>query len=223
MARGPKQRRSQGSRLAARSNHAQGERHSSSVADTGLGSGNERESASNRNKSGARRKKRPVLRAVIIFVVVMGAFYGFVHTPYVSDEPFHRYLQFIAKTTGGILGVCGYDITVTDRKISSPEFSMLIVRGCDAIEPVGALAAAVLASPVSFWLKLPGIVAGTLALLVINLARLASLFVVGIYFPKFFDLIHMEIWQALFIVLAICLWAIWIQWAMRWERSKVAH
>ena len=92
---------------------------------------------------------------------------------------------------------------------------MTIVRGCDAIEPVAAFTAAVFASPVSFWLKIPGVVVGALALLLINLARLVSLFFVGIYFPAAFDLIHMDVWQAAFIVLAICFWAIWVQWATR--------
>jgi len=165
----------------------------------------------------------PVLRAVIIFVVLIGLFYGFIHTPYVGDEPFHPYLRFIARVTGGILGVLGYDITVADRAISSPDFSMAVVRGCDAIEPVAAFTAAVLASPVSFWLKIPGVVLGSLALLVINLARLVSLFLVGIYFPRAFDLIHMDVWQALFIVLAICFWAIWVQWATRSGSDGLDH
>ena len=120
---------------------------------------------------------RPVLRAVIVFAVLMGLFYGLLHTPLVGSDPFRPYLGLIARVTGGILGLFGHEASVVYTLVSSPAFSMEIVRGCDAIEPAAAFAAAVPASPVSFWSKIPGLLAGTAALLVINLARLVSLFV----------------------------------------------
>lgn len=92
---------------------------------------------------------------------------------------------------------------------------MQIVRGCDAIEPTAAFAAAVLASPVSLWTKLPGILVGTLILLFVNLVRLVSLFLIGVHWPRALDVMHEDLWQAAFIVLAIVLWAIWVQWATR--------
>lgn len=92
---------------------------------------------------------------------------------------------------------------------------MQIIRGCDAIEPVAAFAAAVLASPLPTRAKVPGVLVGALVLVAINQARLVSLFLVGVYFPSVFDFIHLDVWQAALIVLAVCCWAIWVQWAMR--------
>ncbi len=155
------------------------------------------------------------MRAVVIFAVLMGLFYGLIHSPYVGPAPFQPYLALIARTTGGILSILGQDTAVVDTSVTSPEFSMAIVRGCDAIEPTAAFVAAVLASPVSVWAKMPGILVGTMALVVINLVRLVSLFYVGVYFPKALDFMHFDVWQAAFIVLAICFWAIWVQWATR--------
>ena len=54
-----------------------------------------------------------------------------------------------------------------------------------------------------------------LILLLINLVRLVSLFFIGVYWPKALDVMHEDVWQAAFIVLAIVLWAIWVQWATR--------
>ena len=156
------------------------------------------------------------MRAVVFFVVLMGLFYGLIHGPFfLGPEDFRPYLELIASVSGGLIGFLGQPTTVVDTSVNSPDFSMRIVRGCDAIEPTAAFVAAVLASPVSLWAKIPGILIGTLALVVINVVRLVSLFFVGIYVPSVLDFMHFDFWQAAFIVLAICFWAIWVQWATR--------
>ena len=156
---------------------------------------------------------RPVLRAVTIFCVLMGAFYAFEFTEVAKGDVRIAYLKLIARASGGTLAVLGYDTTVDGVLVSSPRFSMSIVRGCDASDPAAAFVAAVLASPTSVWAKIPGIAIGTLALLTINLFRVVTLFFVGIYFPSAFETMHHGVWQASFFVLAIACWAIWVQWA----------
>ena len=162
------------------------------------------------------------MRAVVIFGVLMGAFYAFIHSAFLGDEVFEPYLRLIASISGGLVGFLGHPTSVVDTSVNSEEFSMRIVRGCDAIEPTAAFVAAVVASPVSLWAKIPGILIGTLALLVINLVRLVSLFFIGVYFPKVLDFMHFDFWQAAFIVLAICFWAIWVQWATRPRLEEIA-
>jgi len=160
------------------------------------------------------------VRAIVVFVVLMGLFYGFVHTPANEPTAFRSYLALIARVVGGILGLFGYEATVTERVIHTPGFSLEIVRGCDAIEPAATYIAAVLASPVGIWPKLPGILIGTAGLLLINLIRIVSLFFVGVYYPSAFDMLHEDVWQAAFMVLAVGFWAIWVQWATRERRTK---
>ena len=174
-----------------------------------------RDPASEHGWLGRFRGRHPVLCAVVIFAVLMGAFYGFIHSPYVGSDPFQPFLTLIARSTGGVLQVLGQEITVDGTSVSSPVFSMEIVRGCDAIEPVAAFVAAVLASPVALWAKIPGILVGATAMLLINLIRIVSLYFVGVHFPKALDIMHLDVWQAAFVVLAICFWAIWVQWATR--------
>lgn len=164
--------------------------------------------------------RRPVLRAVIVFGLLMGLFYGFVHTPRTEGDIFRPYLGLIATVTGAIVDLFGYETTVVETSITSSVFSMQIVRGCDAIEPSAALVSAILASPVSLWPKIPGMLIGTLILLLINLVRLVSLFFIGVHFPKALDIMHEDVWQAAFIVLAIVLWAMWVQWATRGKREQ---
>jgi hypothetical protein len=49
----------------------------------------------------------------------------------------------------------------------------------------------------------------------LNLARIVSLFAVGIVAPDFFDALHHDIWQAAFIFIALAIWAGWAVWATR--------
>jgi len=105
-----------------------------------------------------------------------------------------------------------------DRELHGPGFSLSIERGCDAIHPSALFVAAVLASPVALWTKLPGCLAGTFVLMALNLLRIVSLFYAKIYWPRAFDVLHVEVWQALFILLAVLLWAAWAAWALRRPR-----
>ncbi len=172
---------------------------------------------------GANRRWFPIsargVRAIVIFVVLMGLFYGFIHTPANETTAFRSYLALIARVVGGIIGLFGYEATVSETVIYTPQFSLEIVRGCDAIEPAATYIAAVLASPVGVWPRIPGILVGTAAILVINLLRIVSLFFVGVYYPSAFKTMHEGVWQAGFIVLAIVFWAVWVQWATREKRE----
>ena len=104
---------------------------------------------------------------------------------------------------------------VSGTVIRASGFSVTIGRGCDALEPIAAFFAAVLASPLGLRVKLPGILVGTACLWLINLIRIVSLVLIGVHAPRAFDLAHGQVWQAAFIVLAIVFWAIWVQWATR--------
>jgi len=149
-------------------------------------------------------------------VILLAVFYVFIAFSSLYNRrfvPAHHHL--IAKVSGGLLAVLGQEITVTGKLISSPRFSVNIIRGCDAVEPIALYVCAVLAFPLPFLKKLPGMIAGTLLLLILNLVRIVSLFLIGAYSPRIFALIHLDVWQALFIFFAVLFWILWLLWATR--------
>ncbi|MCP4257126.1 MAG: hypothetical protein GY774_06320 [Planctomycetes bacterium] len=158
----------------------------------------------------------PVLKFLLIFGVLLAAFYLFIaFAPIYSKRFVPSYHHFIAKVSGYLLTIFGQDITVTDASISSPRFSVNIIRGCDAVEPIALYVCAVLAFPLPFLKKLPGMIAGALALSILNFFRIVSLFLIGVYSPKIFALTHIDVWQALFIFFAVLFWILWLLWATR--------
>jgi exosortase/archaeosortase family protein len=157
-------------------------------------------------------RQHPVFLFLVVFAGLMGVFYAIaLFTPF-YERQFPYYLGFNARLSGYILGFLGQNITVWGTSISSPAFSITIKHGCDAIEPTVLFICAVLAFPLPFSKKIAGIITGSLLLGIINIVRIVTLFVVGAYWPWAFDVMHVDVWQGLFIFLAILFWIFWLLW-----------
>lgn len=175
---------------------------------------------SRRSEDGTTRKKRtwfqrkrPIFQFVGLFALFMGVFYICEITPFFIDHVFPKYLRLNARASAAILNVLDEGAKVTGTSISSPRYSVDIRHGCDALLPSALFVSAVLASPVSLLSKIPGVIAGTLFLLLMNLVRIATLFYSGVYIPRYFERMHLEVWPAIFILVSLTLWVIWARWA----------
>jgi len=158
--------------------------------------------------------RHSVLVFLLVFGILMGLFYAFaIFTPFYQRDFLLSYLPFNARVSGAILSFLGQDITVAGSSISSPALSIRVAPGCDGIEPIALFFCAVLAFPSSFLRKIPGLIAGSLLLGILNFVRIVSLFLIGVYFPKALDIMHLDVWQALFIFFAVLFWIIWLRWA----------
>jgi exosortase/archaeosortase family protein len=126
-----------------------------------------------------------------------------------------------AALSAALLRALGEDASATRNHVDSSRFGISIWDGCDALEPLGLFAAAVAATPVPLGLRLLGIISGALLLLLINQLRIVSLYFTGIYFPRAFEALHVEVWQVLFVLLGIGIWMIWSQWTIRVQADRV--
>lgn len=153
--------------------------------------------------------KRPVLRFAAIFGLVMGAYYALTAVPVFRLKLFPAYLQLNAMASAAILRWLGHDARTSELSVVSSRFSLEIARGCDAIEPSALFVAAILAFPGSLRSKLPAMILGVAALLTLNLVRIISLFYAGLYFPAAFEVLHVDVWQPVFILLVLLLFVLW--------------
>ncbi len=160
-------------------------------------------------------EKNPVMRFVVLFGVLIGLFYLVTYVPYYIFHVHPAIVRFNAEASSAVLNLCGQGTTAVGEYISSSQFSISVHRGCDAIEPNALFVAAVLSYPARFSPKIPGILIGTLFLQVVNQLRIVSLFLTGVYYRKAFEVMHADVWQVIFILLAIVSWAFWIVWATR--------
>ena len=165
--------------------------------------------------------RRPVLSFLIVFGVLMGVFYASaVFTPAYRGS-MASWLPFNARVSGALLSVVEQDVTVSGASITSPRFSVDVKPECSAVEPMAFLTCAILAFPAPLRRKIFGILAGAAAVTVLNIVRIASLFLVGVYDPDRFKMMHLEIWQVLFIVCAVVFWLLWMQWTTTNQKTSV--
>lgn len=153
------------------------------------------------------------LRFLGLFALLMLGYFFVTTTSLVQDRFFPWYLRSTAQVSGGLLRATGYQpMSIEGQSLVSVRGSITVERGCDAVAPTALFLSAVVASPASIALKVPGLIGGTLILMIVNVVRIITLFLTRVHWPKAFDVMHLDIWQALFIVLAILLWAGWASW-----------
>ena len=98
---------------------------------------------------------------------------------------------------------------VEGQIIRSGPFSLSVARGCEGMDGIILITAALLAYPMTWRRKVPGIVLGMLTLYAANLARIINLYYVGRYHAQWFDLMHIYIWQTLTIFIGLIFFAWW--------------
>ena len=154
----------------------------------------------------------PALRFALIFGALMALYYFLALLPFV-DRELYGYLCANAWCAGKILHWLGQATSVTSTTIQSANYAINVQRGCDALEPTWFFCAAVLAFPSNQKSKFFGMLAGAALIISANLLRIVSLYLVGRYAPNFFNSAHLEVWPALFVLLAVGLWLGWINWS----------
>ncbi len=159
--------------------------------------------------------KNPVLRFAYGFVLVIAIFYVITVFPPFHTYIFKPYLHFIAVVSSAILNMLGYNTQALAGVVRTEEFSISIARGCDAVEPSIIFLASVLAFPSPMRIKWPGILLGIFALMLLNFVRVITLFITGVHYPDMFEIMHIEVWQVVFLILAIVFFFLWLKWAVK--------
>ena len=138
------------------------------------------------------------------FYFSLSSFYGmYIDTP-VST--------FYARISSILLNIFGYGVNVEKVTMTSNSFSMSVANGCEAVAPMVMLSTAILFYPYgTFVIKLKGIIFGLFLIFLINILRLTSLFLIGVHFKDWYDLFHVEFWQAAFILISLIYFVFWLK------------
>lgn len=162
------------------------------------------------------------LRFLAIFGVLMLVYFFFITTSLAKDRFFPWYLDATTRVSGSVLRATGYSaVNVEGQSLVSKRGAITVERGCDALDPTALFISAVVASPAATALKVPGLVCGTFILMVVNVIRIITLFLTRVHWSAAFDVMHLDIWQAAFILFAIVLWAVWASWAKHRNAARV--
>lgn len=94
---------------------------------------------------------------------------------------------------------------------TSNGFAVSIEAGCNGIEAAIVLIAAMLAFPAPWKHRVIGILSGLLAVQLLNVVRVISLFYLGQWSLEVFNWAHLYLWQALIMLDVLIVWLVWIR------------
>ena len=165
-----------------------------------------------------------MVRFALLFVLCVLALFGAELTPPVQHA-------VVAPWTDLLVGVCARIITLFDGhaiaygnvlRSSVNGFAVSIEAGCNGVEAALILVAAILAFRAPWRQKLAGIVAGVLAVQLLNVVRVISLFYLGQWSPGAFEWAHLYVWQALIMIDVLVAWLLWLRWVAPSAASRAA-
>ncbi len=157
-------------------------------------------------------ERKPVLMFAGSFLLICLGFYLITNMAWFSSfrAPI---LSVYSSVSAFLLNILGYGVTATGELLSSNAFSVSIEEGCDAIAPAILYAVSVAIFPIAWKTRWKGILFGLLAIFILNIIRIVTLFLTGIHVPSLFEFMHVDFWQAIFIVFTVGIWIYWMRWA----------
>ena len=143
------------------------------------------------------------------FVALLVIFYFIVASRPVNDVVIVPFTAGIASVSGRLLNALGEKAEVAGTEIRSSSFGVNIENGCNGVETGLLFGAAVLAFPARWSRRLIGLLVGFLAIQVLNLVRVITLFWIGLHRPALFSSSHTVIWQSVVVLFGVLLFLIW--------------
>jgi exosortase H (IPTLxxWG-CTERM-specific) len=152
---------------------------------------------------------RPEVRFLLTFGIVLAGTFALLAWKPVNDGLVEPFTGVVAQASGAVLRMLGQDISRNGTVLHSPRFGVNIRNGCNGVEAMVILLAAIIAFPASWRARLAGLAVGGVAIQAVNLLRVVALFLTGAYLPRFFDAAHTVVWQSLVILSAVLIWILW--------------
>jgi len=129
--------------------------------------------------------------------------------PWVDQNVARPLSAGIAATSGSLLNMFRQHVAVKETVITSQCFSVNIQNGCNGLETVLFLLAAVLAFPAKPAQKAVAVLLGIVLIQAINLIRVVTLYLVGCHKPDWFASFHLAVWQTIVFATAVVFFAAW--------------
>ena len=164
-----------------------------------------------------RKRLRPEVAFLLKFVLFLVLFFAATAPKPMNDAFVEPFTAGVAKVGGFAAGLFGEATQMEGTVIRSPRFAVNVRTGCNGLETIYIFFAGVLAFPASWGRRRLGLAGGFLAIQLLNVVRIVSLFYIGVFFPQHFEDSHIVVWQAIVILFGV---ALFLLWADRYARPN---
>lgn len=127
----------------------------------------------------------------------------------VNDHLIVPFTQLVVDASAVTLRWINQPIGVAGTVIRTSSFALDVRNGCNGVEAMLLLAAAMLAFPATFRSRLTGLLVTSAAIQILNLIRVSSLVWLGEHHHAVFDVVHVAVWQTIVILAAVSMFVVW--------------
>jgi exosortase H (IPTLxxWG-CTERM-specific) len=157
-----------------------------------------------------RDPKAQMRRFLILFPICLVFGFGLIEVPPVGHA-IASFTQSLVWISGSLIHLFGGQATVSGAILTAPAngFGVKVENGCNAVNVTILLWAAILTYPASWAAKTKGLTVGSLALHLVNLLRIITLFYLGQYNRAWFDFAHYYLWESLIVLDTLAIFWFW--------------
>lgn len=165
-----------------------------------------------------------MVRFLLIFVVLITVLFAAELTAPAQQYFVLPWTEMLTKTAASLLQWADPTVISRGKVLATARgtFAISVEAGCNGIEALIILVAAMLAFPASWRHKIGGILLGAIAVQALNLVRVISLFYIGQWSMPVFHWMHLYAWQALIMLDVLFVWILWIRAMAKNPPSAIA-
>lgn len=165
-----------------------------------------------------------MIRYILIFAVTLVVLFTLELLQPVQAAVIIPFTTFIAKISAGLMGFFDDSVISFGKVIQSKTngFAVSIEPGCNGVEAVIVLAAAMLGFPATWKQKAVALVLGFFAIQIMNLARIITLFYLGQWNHAVFEWFHLYIWPILIMIDVLLVFWLWIRYLSKQAPAQKA-
>ncbi len=152
-------------------------------------------------------------RFFVVFLLLLSVLFGLELTPWAQKWAVVPWTNALASISTAIVTLFDPGVVASGKVIRSVDngFAVSIEAGCNGVEATIVLLAAILAYPAPWRHKAIGLVLGIVAVQLLNVVRVISLFYIGQWNRDAFEWAHLYVWQALIMLDVLIVWLIWVR------------
>ncbi|MDS4030165.1 MAG: exosortase H [Candidatus Contendobacter sp.] len=150
---------------------------------------------------------------LIKFVIILLALFTIELMGPVQTWVIEPFTAAVAKVSAIVLQIFDGTVQVQGIVLRNIETgaAVSIQPGCNGVEAMIVVMAAIAATPATWKQKLGGLAIGFLAIQVLNVARIISLFYLLQWNPVWFEWAHLYLWQALIMLDGLIVYLLWVR------------
>lgn len=153
----------------------------------------------------------------LVFVLVLLVLFGLELVNPIQKMIIEPFTVSLATLSAYLLHLFDSDVASSGiilRSVSNGS-AVAIQAGCNGVEAVICLTAAIIAFDSTLKQKIIGLILGFIAVQLLNIVRIISLFYLLQWNQHWFEWAHLYAWQALIFLDVLIVFVVWVRWASK--------